>query len=196
MIVDSGITGWRRVRVVAGLIGAAFGFVVVVLSLLPGAPYLPDGVEFIPFVMVFPLFGWAVIERAQDQTARRKGQPRQKWYERGMTTNEEANRGWDQMWAQAHKYRVGLAIAIPVVILMWILMMFSIVSIQGQPVHAGNQYYLDDHGSHIPVTEAGYEDAVAKQQRIFSAGGTAFLIVALGMTLTFDPKKSPGSGTA
>lgn len=198
MIVDSGITGWRGVRVVAALSGAAFGFVVVVLSLVPGGPYLPDGVEFIPFVMIFPLFGWAVIERAQDQAARRKGQPSQKWYERGMTTNREANRGWDQIWAQAHKYRVGLAIAIPVVILMWILMMFSIVSIQGQPVHAGSQYYLDgdDHGSHIPVTQAGYEDAVAKQQRIFAAGGTAFLIVALGMTLTFNPRRDLVSGSA
>lgn len=115
VVVDSGITGRRRVRVVAALSGAAFGFVVVVLSLVPGGPYLPDGVEFIPFVMIFPLFGWAVIERAQDQAARRKkGQPSQKWYERGMTTNREANRGWDQIWEQAHKYRVALAIAIPV----------------------------------------------------------------------------------
>ena len=79
---------------------------------------------------------------------------------------------------------------------MWILMMVSIVSIQGQPVHAGGQYYLDDHGSHIPVTQAGYEDAVAKQQRIFAAGGTAFLIVALGMTLTFNPRRDLIGGSA
>lgn len=196
MTFRDGLTGWRRARVVAALIGAVFGFIVVVLSLLPGAPYLPDGVEFIPLVMIFPLFGWAVIERAQEQAARRKGQPKLKWNERGITTNEEANRGWNEMMAQLHKYRIALAVAIPVVILMWILMMISIASSQGQPVHAGNHYYLDDHGSHIPVSKAGYESAISQQQRIFSAGGTAFMIVALGMTLTYDPKKGVSSRTA
>jgi hypothetical protein len=183
------LTGWRKARVVVALIAAALGFIVVVLALLPGAPYLPDGVEFIPFVLAFPLFGWAVIERATDQAAQRSGKPRQKWYEVGMTTNEEANRGWEPMWAQVHKYRVYLAIGIPVLIVMWILMTFSIGSIQGQPVHAGNQYYLDDHGYHIPVTEAGYENAVAKQETIFAAGGTMFLLVSVGLTATFNPKQ-------
>ena len=105
-IMDTELSGWRRVRVVAALIGAAFGPVMVVLAVLPGAPYLPDGLEFIPFVMIFPLFGWAVIERALDQAARRKGQPRQKWYERGMTSNVEAKKAWNDMWLQVRKYRV------------------------------------------------------------------------------------------
>jgi hypothetical protein len=186
-----GLHGWRLFRVVVALVGAVFGFVVLLLSLLPGAPYLPDGMEFIPFVMAFPLFGWAVIERAQTRAksqATAKDQLRQKWYERGMTSNEEANRSWTELGVQIHRYRVILAIGIPVIILMWILGLFSIVSLHGQPVHSGNQYYLDDHGSHIPVTKSEYEHAVAQQERIFAAGGTGFLIVAAGLTLSFDPK--------
>jgi hypothetical protein len=176
------------------LLGAAFGLIVIVLALLPGAPYLPDGVEFIPFGLAFPLFGWAVIERATFQAARRSSQPRRKCYETGMISNVEAKRGWQLTMALVHKYRVILAIGIPALILIWILALISIVSIQGQPVHAGNRYYLDDHGSEIPVTKAGYEAAVAKQQTIFAAGGTMFLLVSVGLTVTFDPKHTPTPG--
>ncbi len=107
-----------------------------------------------------------------------------------MTSNEQANRGWDRMLAHAHKYRVFLVIAIPVLILLWILMLISIVSIRGQPVHADNTYYLDDHGSHIPVTKAGYEAAIARQQTIFAAGGAMFLLVSIGLTVPLDPKQT------
>lgn len=186
--VEITLTGLRRIRVIVALLGAALGLIVVALALLPGAPYLPDGIEFIPFGLAFPLFGWAVIERAMSQAARRNIQPRGKWYEVGMTSNEEAKRGWHLTKALAHKYRVILAIGIPALILLWILALISIVSIQGQPVHAGNKYYLDDHGSQIPVTKAGYEAAVAKQQTIFAAGGTMFLLVSVALTMTFDPK--------
>lgn len=194
--MDTELSGWRRVRVVAALAGAAFGFLVVVLALLPGAPYLPDGFEFIPFLMLFPLFGWAVIERARDQAARQRGKPRQKWYERGMTTNEEANRSWDRMRQQAHKYRVLLAIGVPVLIVTWVLALYFIISIGGQPEHVGNRYYLDDHGSHIPVTKAGYENAVAKQELIFAAAGTMFLLGSAGLTLSFSPKERVNSAAA
>jgi hypothetical protein len=194
--MDTELSGWRRVRVVAALIGALFGFVIVVLAVLPGAPYLPDGLEFIPFIMIFPLFGWAVIERALDQASRRKGQPRQKWYERGMTSNAEAKRAWNDMWVQVRKYRVILVIGIPVLIVMWVLMGYSIVSIQGQPERVGNHSYLNDHGSEIPVTQAGYENAVAKQELIFAAAGTMFLVVSAALTLTFDPNRSVSSEAA
>jgi hypothetical protein len=196
VIVDAGLTGWRRVRVIGALGGATFGLLVVLLSFLPGAPLLPNGVQFIPFVMVFPIFGWAVIERAQQQARSRASLPGQKWYERGMTTNTEANRGWTQMLVKFHKYRAFLVIGVSVVILMWIVMMISIVTLPGQPERAGNRYYLDDHGSHVPVTKAGYESAVAKGERMFAAGATAFLVIAAGMTLTYDPKKGINGETA
>lgn len=195
-MMDTELTGLRLVRVVVALTGAAFGFIVVLLALLPGAPYLPDGVEFIPFVMVFPLFGWAVIERALDQAARQKGQPSKKWSERGFTSNEDANQASAQMWAKVRKYQVLLAIGIPMVIAMWALTLYSIFSIGGQPEHVGNHYYLDDHGSHVPVTKAGYENAVAKQELIFAAGGMMFLLVSAGLTLTFDPKGTVSSAAA
>lgn len=180
----------RRIRVVSALVAAGFGLLIVVQSLLPGAPYLPDGVEFIPFVLAFPLFGWALIERAQLQVARERGQPRKKWYEQGMRSTKELNRSWAYFGSQTHKYRVQLAVAVPVVALMWIIGVISIASSQGQPVHSGNRYYLDDHGSHVSVSRAGYENAIANQERLFAAGGTGFLVVAAAMTMTFDPKKS------
>ena len=89
-----------------------------------------------------------------------------------------------------------LVIGIPVLIVMWVLMGYSIVSIQGQPEQVGNHYYLNDHGSEISVTQAGYENAVAKQELIFAAAGTMFLVVSAGLTLTFDPNRNVSSGTA
>ena len=73
-VTMEGVFGWRRARVIVALVGAAFG-VVVLLSLLPGAPYLPGGIQFIPFVLAFPCFGWAIIELSQAQSARRRSQP-------------------------------------------------------------------------------------------------------------------------
>jgi hypothetical protein len=193
-LMDTELTRWRRIRVVAALIGAVLGALVVVLAVLPGTPYLPDGVEFIPFVMAFPLFGWAVIERAQTR-ARRKGNSLQERNELWSTSNDEANRAWAQLFKQAYRYRVLLIIGIPLVIVMWALMLYSVTSLQGQPEHVGNHYFLTDHGSEITVNKAGYASAIAKQQLLFAAGGSMFLIVSAGMTLTFDPKRGSGDLT-
>ena len=181
-------------RVGVALCGALFGFVVVALSLLPGAPYLPDGVEFIPFALIFPLFGWAVIERSLVKAARLRKQPRRKWYEQAIRSNKDMNESWSDFGSQLLKYRSPLAIAVPLVALMWIVGFISIISSQGQPEHSGDHYYLDDHGTHIVVTRSGYERAIAQQERIFAAGGTTFLIVAAAMTLSFTPEKSGNNG--
>lgn len=169
--------------------GAAMGLVIVLSTFLPGAPYVPEAVSFVPFVLVFSLFGWAVIERAT--SAQRK--PRQKWNQNPDMTNADYNRAWAALGQSVHRYRVVLAIAVPVVILLWATMMISITSLQGQPIHAGNVYFLDDHGSHIPVSQASYEAAVAQEERIFPAGGTIFLIVAAFMSGLFDPDRTEKS---
>ena len=186
-----GVFGWRRARVIVALVGAAFGVVVVLLSFLPGASYLPDGIQFIPFILAFPCFGWAIIEVSQAQSARRRSQPGQKWYQRGATAYQEGARIWADVWANLRRYQGLLAVVIPLIIGLWLVMMFSITSSQGQPEHDGNHYYLDDHGSHIPVTKAGYEYAVAVGERGFAAAGTLFLLMSVGITLGFDPKQQP-----
>jgi hypothetical protein len=160
----------RNLRVVACLSGAALGLVVIVTALIPGGHHLPEGIEFIPFVIAFPLFGWAIVERR-------------------MGASRNAKPTWPQLGAELSKYRNQLAVVIPLLIVLWAIAIFSIVSLRGQPVHAGDRYYLDDHGSLIPVSQTGYEEATAKQQRIFAAGGTAVLIIAGGLTLTFDPTR-------
>ena len=58
MTVDS-----DEFRTMLAIAGAAMGLVIVLSTFLPGAPYVPEAVSLLPFVLVFPLFGWAVIER-------------------------------------------------------------------------------------------------------------------------------------
>ncbi len=48
----------------------------------------------------------------------------------------------------------------------WIVPMASIVSIGGHPTVKSGQYFLDDHGSLIPVTRAEYDHALVLQQYI------------------------------
>jgi hypothetical protein len=65
--------------------------------------------------------------------------------------------------------------------------MSSVVTLRGQPTHDQAGYYLNDHGNRIPVTRSGYDAAVAKQDRLFAAGATVFLLGACGMTM-YQPK--------
>ena len=60
--------------------------------------------------------------------------------------------------------------------------------LQGQPEHDTTGYYLDDHGSHIPVSRAEYENDLAVQDRGFAAVATMFLLVAGVITKAGDPK--------
>jgi hypothetical protein len=169
---------YRTARVVACSIGVAAGLVLVALSFLPGKPVYPGGLVAVLFVAVFPLFGWAVIERAGAQF----GRPRRRWNDFSGLSNAYYNQMWANLFAAARRYRRLLAVAVPLVVVLWALMMASIVTSQGQPEHVGSSYYLDDHGLHIPVSRAGYYHALAVQDRLFACGSTLFLLVALGLT--------------
>lgn len=61
---------YRNVRVAACSVGVVAGLFLVALSLLPGKPIYPGSLVAVLFVAVFPLFGWAVIERAVAQSRR------------------------------------------------------------------------------------------------------------------------------
>ena len=170
---------YRDARLAACSVGAILGVIMVALSFLPGRPVYPSGLVIILFVCVFPLFGWAVIERAAGKTRR----PRRRWNDFTRITNADYTRAWAGAFGFARRYKALLFVAIPVVIGMWAVMMSSITTLQGQPEHDQVGYFLNDHGSRIPVTKAGYEAALAKQDRLFAAGATLFLILAGVMTV-------------
>lgn len=129
-------------------VGATIGLILVLLSFLPGAPIYPSGLVIVLFICIFPLFGWAVIERAVGQTRRR----RRRWNDFSGMTNADFNRTWQTIFAFAKRYRVLLMVAVPVVVGMWATMLSTMPTLQGQPEHDQAGYYLDDHGSRIPVS--------------------------------------------
>lgn len=169
---------YRTPRLIASALGASLGFSLVALSFIPGQPVYPSWLVGVVFVAVFPLFGWAVIERSAGQARRR----RRRWNDFSSATNYDDNRMWAGI-VDLLKHRKGLLITgVAVVGLLWAIMMSSIVTLRGQPEHDQTGYYLDDHGSRIPVSRGGYEAALAKQDRLFAAGATVFLMVSFGLT--------------
>lgn len=178
---------FRTQRLAACALGVGIGLLLVVLSYLPGAPLYPGGLGVLLFVSIFPLFGWAVIERSF--TAARR--PRRRWNDVRGITNEDHNRAWQGVFDFAKRYRTLLFVAVAVVIGLWVSLISTMPTLQGQPAHDSTGYYLNDHGSHIPVSKAGYERAIAAQDRLFAAGATIFLMVAGVLTAYPPTPRSP-----
>lgn len=178
---------YRTPRLAACAVGTTVGLLLVLLSFLPGTPVYPSGLVIVLFLSVFPLFGWAVIERAAGQTRRR----RRRWNDFTGMTNADFNRSWQNVFDFAKRYRILLMVAVPVVIGLWATMMSTMPTLQGQPEHDQAGYYLNDHGSRIPVNRAGYERAVAAQDRLFASGATMFLIIAGVLTAYTPPPRRP-----
>lgn len=173
---------YRTPRLAACAIGAGTGLILVVLSFMPGAPIYPSGLVIVLFISVFPLFGWAVIERSLGQPRRRR-----RWNDLPGMTNADFNRSWQNVFDFAKRYRILLMIAVPVVIGLWATMMSTMPTLRGQPEHDQAGYYLNDHGTRIPVSRAGYERAVADQDRLFASGATMFIIIA-GLLTAYTPR--------
>lgn len=174
---------YRTARLTACAVGSVVGLLLVVLSFLPGQPIYPSGLVIVLFISVFPLFGWAVIERAAGQIRRR---PR-RWNDFSRMTNADFNRSWQSLFDFLKRYRTILMVAVPVVVGLWATALFTMPTLRGQPEHDQAGYYLNDHGSRIPVSRSQYDRAVAAQDRLFAAGATIFLIVA-GMMTAYRPE--------
>lgn len=174
---------YRTPRLAASAGGAALGLTLVALSFIPGQPVYPSWLVGVLFVSIFPLFGWTVIERAVGQTRR----PRRRRNDFSGITNQDYNRMWAPFFDALKRHKGRLLVAVGVVAGLWAIMMSSILTIQGQPEHDQAGYYLNDHGSRIPMTHARYEAALAKQDRLFSAGATLFLLVA-GAGTAYKPQ--------
>jgi hypothetical protein len=186
-VADSGaVPRLGRLRTQAGVAGAIAGFTVVISTFLPGSPFISEGVVIpLAFLLIFPLFGSVVIQGVRRQSKLR-------WK---ASTNADYNRAWNRTITRLRRTPKPLLVGIPVLVLgMWFVGIISIASSQGQPVHDGNSYYLDDHGSHIPVTRAGYDTAVDRDERGWGAWATIFLVLAsLGSSEMANPASSDGA---
>lgn len=177
--MEPGPGGFRTFRLIACGLAGALGLALVLLSYLPDKPIYPSGLVIVVFVSVFPLFGWALI----DQIRLQAGRPRRRWNDLKGLSSDDDNRRWTLVFSFAKGHQRLLALAIPLGIGLWVIMMSSVVTLRGQPTHDQAGYYLNDHGNRIPVTRSGYEAAVAKQDRLFAAGASVFLLAACGMTM-------------
>lgn len=179
---------YRIPRLVASAVGVVLGISIVVLSFIPAKPIYPSWLVGVVLVSSFPLFGWAVIERAGGHA---RGARRRRSNDFSAITNEDYNRMWSPFLDASKRHKGTLLLAVIIVGSLWAIMMSSIATLRGQPEHDQAGYYLNDHGSRVPVSRAGYEAALAKQDRLFAAGATIFLAVAAGLT-TYQPRAGTG----
>ncbi len=149
-----------------------------VSTYLPDAPYVPDAVWLVLFVLAFPIFGSVVIEMAQ-----RQKRPRRRWNDTTGLTNEYYSSRWDQFLQVLRSAHPALRLGIPMLaIFLWASLAFGIASAQGQPEIHNGRYFLNSHGSLTPVDRAGYEHGLAVQERILASGAALFLTVAAVVT--------------
>jgi hypothetical protein len=135
-------------------------------TLAPEAPLVPQWPQFLLFPLVFVIHFSSVLRLTTDRR-------RPRWRE----------------------LLTGLppALLLAFIILFigaWLVLVSSIADIGGQPTMSGGRYYLDDHGTLIPVTHAAYQRALVLQQRIFTLGPSVFF--ALGV-LAHYPRRSAGT---
>ena len=150
-----GIDGgrWRRPFLVASAVGAAASGVVVVLSFLPFSPPVPTAVWGVLFagVLVVHVRSVLVLRRAQS----RRGQVQLSAW--SLQARLERNR-W--IWLVAALAIVSFVTAFP--------------TLRGQPEIDHGHYFLNDHGSLIPVSRDAYLRALAAQQRLFTSVAAVF----------------------
>jgi hypothetical protein len=75
----------------------------------------------------------------------------------------------------------------------WFIAGSAISEIGGQPTERGGQFFLNDHGSLIPVTHAEYLHAIVLSQRIFTLIPAVFY--ALGVIVNLPPAFLGRSGS-
>jgi hypothetical protein len=114
-------------------------------TLAPNAPLVPQWPQFVLFPLIFVVHFSSVL-RLKPTPSRRL-----RWR--------------DQVAGLPPWLGVAFGVLFAVA---WLVALVSILSIRGQPTISAGHYYLDNHGSMIAVTRAGYEHALVLQQRIFT----------------------------
>lgn len=145
---------WRQAALAASVAGAAACTTVVVLSFLPFVPPLPAAVSFVLFAGLFPVHARSAILLRRRRIASASAR---------AAASALAERYW-WLWLAGLLAAVSFFTALP--------------SLQGQPTIVHGAYFLDDHGSLIPVSHGAYVRALDAQERLFT--GIACVFYAVG----------------
>ena len=167
----------NRVVLFVGGIALVAAVILLFLTLVGGAPLFGMGPVVPLFILVFPLFFWAVFMASQGRL-QRPGDPFfQGWSRQGRRRQQRF---------PLEYLPVGALVVVGVVVIAaWISMglVFASKNLPGQPEYdpVTHAYTADDHGDLIPLTETQYDNAVKAQNRLFLSGSVAFLTLAVSM---------------
>jgi hypothetical protein len=150
------------------LAGMTLDLLIAASTLAPGAPLVPQWPQFVLFPLIFVVHFSSVLRLAP-------AGGRLRWRDLVAGLSPVAGLGFGVLFVAA-----------------WLVLMSSITSIGGQPTMSGGHYYLNDHGSLIPVSKAAYEHGLVLQQRIFTLGPAIFF--ALG-ALVHYPRRNVGDNS-
>jgi hypothetical protein len=142
-----------RVVWCVAIFGLSCDLLIAVTTVLPGAPLLPQWPQFVLFPFMFVTIGATVLALQGRRTHLMEimnGLPRRLRY--GNTAFAAAA---------------------------FVVSIWSITQIRGQPERHGGHYFLNDHGSLIPVSHAGYQHGLIYQQRIFTLIPSLFFACAV-----------------
>jgi hypothetical protein len=171
-----------RLIVAVSVLMIVFAVIIVIADRVPGEPILPTNVFVVPFLAVFPCFGWAVIGSYFVPGRRRSWRV---WDPDPLTAPRRS---------QLALVIVGVVVAVAVVA----CLLTTHGSLRGQPeIHHG-KYYLDDHGGLIPVTHAQYDQAVKRGQQLFASSALLFhlfAVVIITVPLDRGSRRSRRPGT-
>jgi hypothetical protein len=179
----------NRVALGVGGIALATAAILLLLTLVGGPPLFGMGPVVPVFVLIFPLFFWAVLMASQGRI-QHPGDP----FFQGRSRQGRRR----QQRFPLEYLPIGLLVAVGVIcIAAWISvgLVFASKSLPGQPGYnlATHAYTADDHGELLPLTEVQYDNAVKAQNRLFLSGSVAFLTLAVAMAAdeTIRRKRSP-----
>jgi hypothetical protein len=134
------------------VIGVTADLLIALSTLAPSAPLIPQWPQFVllPFIFVV---GFSSILRLTPVV----GHDRLRWRDLVAGVPSALGYGYGALFVAA-----------------WLVGVWSITHIRGQPWISGGHYYLDDHGDFIAVTKAAYAHALVLQQRIFTVIPSVF----------------------
>jgi hypothetical protein len=149
------------------LAGLVLDLLIGASTFLPGAPVIPQWPEFVLFPFIFVVHFSSILR---------------------LNAVGKRPRFRDMVSGLPPLAIIGF---VALFVGVWLMGITSITSIGGQPTVSGGHYYLNDHGSLIPVTKAGYEHALVLQQRIFT--GIPSIFFALGALVHYPRRRVGGA---
>jgi hypothetical protein len=142
-----------RVAWCVAIFGLSGDLLIALTTVLPGAPLIPQWPQFVLFPFLFIAIGAAVLALQGQETSLKEivnGLPRR------------LRLGWTAFANVA-----------------FVVSIWSITHIRGQPERHGGHYFLDDHGKLIAVSHVGYQHGLIYQQRIFTLIPSLFFASAV-----------------